>query len=716
MHIARRQFITASAAATGGLALGIAIPGTANAATSAAPSEVGIWVTIAPDDSVVVRIARSEMGQGTLTGLAQLVADELDANWTKVSAEYVTPEANLASKQAWGPMSTGGSQGIRGSVVYVRKGGAAARAMLIEAAAQQWKVPASECTASESVITHKSGKKLRYGEVAAAAAKLPVPTDVTVKDPKAWKIVGKGVKRLDTKEKLNGSLKYAIDVQLPGMLNAAIAQCPVFGGKLKSFNADKIKSMPGVRHVLRVDDVSVAVVADKFYQAKTALARLPIVWDEGPNAKVSSADIAELLKEGLTAEKAGIGQKVGDFDAAFTGAAKQVEAIYGTPFLNHATLEPMNCTAMVKDGKVEIWVGTQNGDASLAAAGEAAGAKLADVKVHKFHLGGGFGRRGQQDYTRQAVNIAKQIPGVPVKLIWTREEDMQHGYNRPITQARMRAGLDADGNIVALHARISGQSILASLIPTALRDGVDFLQFQGWSKEEFGYTTIPNILIDHAMRNTHVPVGFWRGVNVNQNTIYMECFIDELAHLTGKDPLAFRQKMLAKSPKHLAVMNAAAEKAGWGKPLPKGVFRGIAQNAGFGSYTAGVAEVSVSAKGDVKIHRIVAATDCGYAVNPDQIAAQVEGSFAYGLSAGLYSEITIDNGRIAETNFDSYPVLRMEDMPKVETVIVPSGGFWGGVGEPTIAVATPAVLNAIFAATGKRVRQLPLRYTDLKSA
>ena len=712
--LGRRHFLSAAAAVTGGLTMGIGLSDPAKAAT-ATPAEVGIWVTIGTDDSVTVRIARSEMGQGTLTGLAQLVADELDANWAKVTAEYVTPEANLARKQAWGTMSTGGSTGIRGSVAYVRKGGAAARAMLIEAAAQRWKVPASECTASDSVITHKSGKKLRYGEVAADAAKLPVPDDVVVKDPKAWKIIGKGVKRLDTREKLNGSLQFAIDVQLPGMLNATIAQCPVFGGKLKSFDAAKIKSMPGVRHVLQVDDVSVAVVADKFYQAKTALARLPIQWDEGPNAKISSADIADRLKEGLTADKAGIGQKIGDFEPAFAGAAKQVEAVYSTPFLNHAALEPMNCTAKVENGTVEIWVGTQNGGAALAAAAEAGGVPLANVKVHKHHLGGGFGRKGQQDATRQAVLLAKQLPGVPVKLIWTREEDMQHGFNRPVTMARMRAGLDRDGNVVALHARLSGQSILSYLFPAALKDGVDMVQFQSWNKDELGYNQIPNLLIDHAMRNTHVPVGFWRGVNANQNAVYMECFIDELAHAAGQEPLAFRRKLLAKAPKQLAVLNAAAAKIGWDKPAPKGVFRGICQNAAFGSYTAAAAEVSVSAAGELKIHRIVAATDCGYVVNPDQVAAQVEGSFAYGLSAGLYSEITIDNGRVAESNFDSYPVLRMNDMPKVETVLVPSGGFWGGVGEPTIAVCTPAVLNAIFAATGKRVRSLPLRYTDLKS-
>ncbi len=700
-----RRFFLASTAA-GAFSLGWKIP----AAQAATGAEVGIWAEIHADDTVIVRIARSEMGQGTLTGLAQLVADELDADWSKVRAEYVAPEVNNARKRVWGDMSTGGSRGIRASVDYVRAGGAAARAMLIQAAAQKWNVAAAECSASDSVVTHSlSGRRLRYGELAEAAAKLPVPEKPVLKTPAQWKIIGKGVKRLDTAEKLTGAQKYAIDVILPGMLNAAIAQSPVFGGKLVSFDAAKVAGMPGVRHVLAVDDNAVAVVADKWWQAKTALEALPVTWDEAGNGKLSSAEIARHLAGGLDAAEAGLGQKQGDLAAGLKAAAKTVTATYGTPFLAHATMEPMNCTAQFADGKVEIWVASQNGDASLAAAAEAGGVKLGDVKVNKLHLGGGFGRRGQQDYTRQAVLIAKQVPGRPIKLIWSREEDMQHDFFRPITQAKMTAGLDKDGNVTALHARLSGQSIVAYLSPSRLVNGVDPVAFQGWAADEFGYMAIPNLLIDHAMRNTNVPVGFWRGVNANQNTIYMECFIDELAHAAGRDPLAFRQALMAKNPKHLAVLNAVAEKAGWGKPLPAGVFRGIAQNYAYGSYVAAVAEVSVSAKGAVQVHRIVAATDPGYVVNPQQVAAQIEGSFAYGLSALFYGENTVENGRMVEGNFDSYQILRMAEMPKVESVIVPSGGFWGGVGEPTIAVAPPAVLNAIFAATGKRVRQMPLK-------
>ena len=714
IRLNRRQFVVSAAA--GGFSLGWKLPAArAQMGVPAAGSAVGIWAVIAPDDTTTIRIARSEMGQGTFTGLAQLVADELDADWSKVRAEYVSPEMNLANKRAWGDMSTGGSRGIRGSVDYVRQGGAAARAMLIAAAAKQWGVAAGECTAADSVITHTpTGRRLRYGEVAAAAAQVPVPANVPVKSPAQWKIIGKGVKRLDTAEKLTGKQVYAIDVILPDMLNAAIAQCPVFGGTLKSFDADKIKDMPGVRHVLRVEDNAVAVVADKWWQAKTALDALPIVWDEGANAQVTSASIDAFLKDGLTAAKAGVGFKKGDAPGALSQAAKTVEAVYAAPFLAHATMEPMNCTAKVSADGVEIWVPTQNGDASLAAAAEAGGVKLSNVKVHKLHLGGGFGRRGNQDYTRQAVLIAKQVPGRPVKLIWSREEDTQHDFFRPITQCKLSAGLDANGNVTGMHIRISGQSILAYLMPSRMDGGIDMIQFQGLGSDEFGYTTIPDILVDHAMRNTHVPVGFWRGVNANQNAIYLECFVDELAHAAGKDPLEFRRAMLNKSPKHLAVLNAVAAKADYGSKLPEGVYRGIAQFNAYGSYVAAVAEVSVSDKGELRIHRIVAATDCGYAVNPDQIAAQVEGSFVYGLSALLHSEITIDKGRVVEANFDSYPVLRMDEMPKVETIIVPSGGFWGGVGEPTISVAAPAVLNAVFAATGKRIRSFPLSHHDLR--
>ena len=722
--LGRRGFLGAASAAGGAFALGWSIPEAAAQAVaapltpvSAGGTPVGIWVVIKPDDTTIIRIARSEMGQGTLTGLAQLVADELGADWSRVTTEYVPPEANQASKRAWGDMLTGGSQGIRMSVDYVRQGGAAARTMLEQAAAQRWNVPAAECRGAGGAVTHAaSNRSLRYGALAEAAGRLPVPANVALKQPGDWTIIGKPLPRLDTVEKTNGSVLYAIDVKLPDMLNAAIAQSPVFGGKLGSFDAKAVTGMPGVRHVLAVGDNAVAVVADTWWQAKTALEKLPITWDEGANAAVDDKLIASRLAEGLAATEAAVGHKSGDAPGVLAKARKVVTATYGAPFLNHATLEPMNCTAQFKDGAIEVWVGTQNGDATLAAAAEAAGVGLDKVRVNKFLLGGGFGRRGQQDYTRQAVLLAKQVPGRPVKLIWSREEDMQHGFYRPITQCKLTASLDEQGNVEAMHVRISGQSIIAYLAPARIQNGLDMLQFQGLTPQEFGYSAIPNLLIDHAMRNTHVPAGFWRGVNHNQNAVYVESFIDELAHAAGKDPLAFRRTLLARSPKHLAVLNAVAEKAGWGTPLPDGVYRGICQNCGFGSYTAAVAEVSVSPKGELRVLRIVAATDPGYVVNPDQVTAQVEGSFVYGLSALLYSANTIEKGRVVEGNFDTYEVARMVDMPKVETVLVPSGGFWGGVGEPTIAVAAPAVLNAVFAATGKRVRTLPLKQHDLSRA
>ncbi|TCR67323.1 molybdopterin cofactor-binding domain-containing protein [Bosea sp. BK604] len=719
----RRAVLAGSAAAAGAFTFGFSIPFADEASAQGAGSvkEINAWVVVKPDDTVVIRIARSEMGQGTLTGLAQLVAEELNADWSKVTTEYPTPGENIVRKRVWGNFSTGGSRGIRESHEYVRKGGAAARTMLIQAAAAQWNVPAAECAAEKSVISHKSsGRSIRYGQVAEAASKLEAPKDVALKDPKDWTIAGKPLKRLDTVAKTNGSKVYGADLKMPGMLNAAIKDCPVFGGKVKSFEAAKVSSMPGVKHVLPVGETAVAVVAETWWQAKTALDALPIVWDEGEHAKVSSESLAEWLKEGLDAPQAVVGNQVGDVKGAIANAARVVEAVYAYPFQNHATMEPMNATALWTPERCEVWTPTQNGEAALAATAEASGLPLAKCEAYKIDLGGGFGRRGAvHDWVTQVVRIAKQVPGTPIKLLWSREEDMTHGRYHPLTQCKLTGALDKDGNLTGLHMRISGQSIVAGIFPQNIQNGRDPVVFQGLNapgpEASIGYG-IPNLLIDHAMRNPHVPPGFWRGVNLNQNTIYLECFMDELAHAAGKDPLEFRRALMKNHPKHLAVLNAAAEKAEWGKPLPAGVFRGICQTMGFGSYVAAVAEVSVSDDGKLKIHRIVAATDPGHAVNPAQIERQVEGSFVYGLSAALHGECTVKDGRIVEENFDTYTVMRLDEMPKVETVIVPSGGFWGGVGEPTIAVAAPAVFNAIFAATGKRVRTVPLAKTDLRKA
>ncbi len=716
-NLSRRKFIISSAAAGGGLTLGFHLPfgiGSAAAQSAADVTEINAWVVVKPDDTCVIRIARAEMGQGTLTGLAQLVAEELECDWKKVTTESITAGQNLARKRVWGDMSTAGSRGIRTSHDYVRRGGAAARMMLMQAAADQWKVPVAELQVANSVITHAaSSRSTTYGQVASAAAKLTAPDlkSIKLKDAKNWKIAGKPVRRLDTADKLNGQKVYAIDLKLPGMLNAAVRDCPVFGGKLASYDESKILAMPGVKRVIKVNDSTVAVVADTWWRAKKALDALPIVWDEGPNANVTSASIAEHLKSGLTSDDAFADINTGDAVKAIAGAAKKVEAVYSLPFVSHTTMETMNCTVKLTADRAEVWIPTQNPEASLAALSSASGLPLEKCEVYKHDLGGGFGRRiGNQDVVRQGVTIAKQFPGVPVKMIWSREEDQAHDFYRPIAQCRLAAGVDANGNLAGLLVRVSGQSINAFANPAAIKDGKDRRQLQGlWPQPgdaQIGYTH-PNLRTEYAMRNTHLPVGPWRGVNTNQNGIFLECFMDEVAKLAGKDPLEFRRALMAERPKHLGVLNAAAERAGWGKPLPPGVHRGIAQFMGYGSYSAAVAEVSVSAKGEVKVHRMVFALNCGNVVNPDQTTAQIEGSVAYGMTT-LHSEISVDAGKVVETNFHNYRVMKIAEMPKVETVLALTHDFWGGVGEPTICVVVPAIMNAIYAATGKPVRSLPL--------
>ena len=711
MNIDRRQFLKASLALGGAFSLEFSFPLAAKAATGKA-TEVNAWVVIHPDDRVVVRIARSEMGQGTYTALAQLVAEELDCDWAKVSSEFASPNEHVRRKRIWGSMSTGGSQGVRGSQDYVRKAGAAARLMLVNAAAARWKVAAAECRAERGVITHApSGRRLRYGEVAADAAKLEPPKEVVLRPAKDWKIAGKSVHRFDIPDKVMGKPVFGVDVALPGMLHASIAQCPVFGGKLRSVDATAALKMRGVKKLVREADF-VAVVADSWWRADQALQEVVIDWDVGANGKASTASIMAMLRAGLDDPGLPQARKTGDAAAALKSAAKVIEAEYSSPYLNHATLEPQTCTAWLKpEGFLEVWTSTQNGEASLATAAETAGLPQEKVEVHKMMLGGGFGRRGgQQDFVRQGVLVAMAMPGVPVKLMWSRAEDMQHGYYRPASVVRMKAGLDAQGRVTAMHSRIACPSILKVQVPQmALKDGIDFTAVRTLSDMPYA---IPHQQVDYAMLNGHVPVGFWRAPG-QQNSFYRECFIDELAAAAGKDPVAYRVGMLNPDDKNRLVLEAVVKAAGWGSPLPSGVHRGVAVADGFGSFAAMVAEVSVSARGEVKVLRIVVAIDSGHVVNPDTCRAQAEGNVIYGLGAILYQENTVKDGRIVEANFNKFPLPQMREMPKVETVLVPTGGFWGGHGEPAILPLAPAVCNAVFAATGKRVRSLPLKHHDL---
>jgi isoquinoline 1-oxidoreductase beta subunit len=728
----RRHFIVGSSAIATGLAIGfdLSFISAANAAmgtgttsmTPLATPEIGVWVVVKPNDDIVVRIVRSEMGQGTITGLAQMVAEELQCDWKKVSYEYPSPADSLKRKQAWGSYSTGGSRGIRTSEQYVRKGGAAARIMLVQAAANQWNVPAAECVAKDSVITHTpSGRKTTFGKVSVAASQLEVPKEVPLKDPKEWTLIGKSVNRIDgVADKVTGKQVYAIDLKMPGMLVATIQESPVFGGKVKSYDAAKASSMKGVKKVVQVGDSAVAVVAETFWQAKMGMDAVSIIWDNGANGDVSSASIKKMLEEGLTANDAFVGNSNGDASEAMSKASKTIEATYFYPFLNHATLEPQTATAKWTPDSCEAWVPTQDGEATLAAVIAASGLPAEKCNAYKVNLGGGFGRRGAfQDYTTQAVNIAKQMPGTPIKLIWTRSEDMTQGRYHPVMMCKMTASLDDKKNITGLNMRLSGQSILAAVRPAvvAANKGKDPLVFQGVDPTgEHGITySFPNLMIDHAMRNTHVPPGFWRGVNVNQNAVFMETFMDEMAEAAGMDAVEFRRKHMEKFPRAVAVLNAVADGIGWTKPAKPGVFRGLAQMRSFGSYVAAACELSVTNGNEVKIHRIVAATDPGYVVNPAQVARQVSGSFVYGLSALFEEEITIEKGAVVQKNFDTFNSIRLSQMPKVETIIIQGGGKeWGGVGEPTIAVAAPAVLNAIYRATGKRLRTVPLKNSGIK--
>jgi isoquinoline 1-oxidoreductase subunit beta len=714
----RRCFLRSVAATSGSLALGFDIPlsAPARASTGAAP-EITAWIVIDPDDTVTIRIAKSEMGQGVLTAHAMLVAEELACDWDKVRTEFPAPHENLARGRVWGDMSTGGSRSIRNSHEMLRRAGATAREMLIAAAATKWGVAAHECRAERSVITHAaSGRTIRYGAIAEAAARVPPPAQVTLKDAKDWTLIGRPMRSLEARDKVLGRTTYGIDVQLPGMLNAALIQCPVFKGTLKSVDDSKARAMPGVRKVVMLKD-AVAVVADTWWHAKRAADALTVAWDRGGNGAASSDTIASFVRGGLAAPEAGVGRKTGDVAQAFASAAKRVEAEYSVPFLAHATLEPQNCTAHVTGDRVEIWAPTQSGETALTVAAQAAGVPTRNVVVHRLMLGGGFGRRGVvQDFVRYAVLVAKEI-GAPVKTIWSREEDTRHDCYRPVAMSRMVAGLDASGALTAWHVRLAGHSILKTLTPLALNNRVD-THFQEGFLEDMPYD-VPHYLADYAMRNTHVPVGFWRCVNHTQNCFFRESFIDELAHAADADPYLYRRSLIRPhrhADKLRAVLDAAAERAHWGAPLPAGIHRGIALNEAYGTFIAAVCEASVDASGKARMHRIVVALDPGTVVNPMNVEAQVQSGVVFGLTAALYGEITIADGCVEQANFDDYPMLRMAEMPKVECVLVPSGGYFSGCGEQPVAIVAPAICNAIFAATGKRIRSLPLKNHDLRRA
>jgi isoquinoline 1-oxidoreductase beta subunit len=698
----RRSFLKQSAALGGAFVLGIQ----GNAALAAGAPEVTHWVVIQPDDTVIIRIARSELGQGSFTGLAQLVAEELECDWSKVRPEYADVNEHIRRNKIWKDMSTGGSRGIRDSHEYVRMGGAAARMMLIAAAAKQWNVPVVECRAENSVVIHSSGKRLRFGELAALASTMPVPEKPPLKNPKDWKIAGTSPARFDIPAKVNGSQVYASDVRLPGMLHASILQSPVFGGFLKSYDDSAAKAMSGVKHIVAGDDW-VAVLATNWWQANQALKTIKVEWENGGKDKVSSETIQAYLREGIAQPSAPVARKDGDIDKAFSAAHKVLEAEYTTGFVNHATMEPQNAAALYTTDKLEVWVGTQNGEASIAAAADASGLPLQKIYIHKMHAGGGFGRRGpHQDFTKQAVKIAMAVPGTPIRLQWSREEDIRQGRYRPVSLVKLRGALDKDGNWTGWQVRQSDQSIAITVYPHFVKDGIDQINTRVFRDNPY---TVPNFTNEYVMRELHVPPGFWRAVAHTNNPFYRECFIDELAHAAGKDPVAFRRPLL-QGKKDLAVLDAVAKAIGWEKPLPKGVHRGIAVVDSYGSYTAAAVELSVTKGKEIEVKRVAVAIDSGHVVHPDAVKAQIEGGVLWGLSAIMSEEITIEKGAVKQSNFHDYPLARISVKPEIIPVLVPTGDFWGGVGEPPIGGVMPALINALFSATGQRIRSLPLKH------
>jgi isoquinoline 1-oxidoreductase beta subunit len=717
MHqISRRQFIATSLTAAGGFALGIGTHGTAEAATlSVRPwsddlphaGEINAWVVVNPDDTVIIRYGRAEMGQGSFTTMPQILTEELECDWDLVRPEYASANRNFRDNKVYGSLATGGSRAVRETGEMVQQAGASARERLIAAAAKRWNVPPSDCTAAMSKVTHKpTGRTFRYGELAVEAAAIKLDKEPAIKKPDQFKFIGRRLTRLDVPLKINGTAKYGIDLDVPGMVHAAIIACPVFGGTVKSVDERPIAGRRGVMGVVKLTD-AVAVIADRHWRAQTALDMLRIEWEVGA---AGTTDSVQFRKDYIAAldQKGADARHDGNVDAAMPTAAKVIEATYDVPIIAHAPMEPLNATAHVQADRVDVWVGTQNADMALTFAAQASGMKPENVHIHNTFSGGGFGRRLRPDEVAQAVAVSKAI-GKPVKLIWTREEEIRQGRYRTQAAIRFKAGFASDGTPIALDMR----NAAGSANPQAVKDGLDAQTTQGLINTAY---RVPNYRVVSIIKNTHVPLGPWRAPGHSQNVFFMESFVDEMAYAAGKDPVALRREMLAHRPDFQRVLDVLVEKGDWGKPMPRGKGRGVAVHESYDSVVGMIAEVAV-ANGEVKVERVVIACDCGVVVNPRGVETQLEGGMIYGLSAALFGEITVKNGRVEQGNFDTYPVVRYKDAPKTEVYIVPTiGKKWGGIGEPGATMIQPAVTNAIFAATGKRLRTLPVRGQDLSGA
>ena len=688
----RRGFLAGAA----GLVLSFALPVKTKAqGRGAVQAKPNAYIHIAPDDSVTFTITKAEMGQGTVTSLAMLLGEELDCDWKKVRTQFAPVDP-----AAYGMQGVYGSASIRTTWTPLRQAGAAARAMLLQAAAQQWGVDAQQLRTENGFVIGPAGR-LSYGSLSEAASKLPVPSNVPTKDPSQYKLIGKPVKRLDTRDKVNGKAQFGIDTHLPGMQYAALARCPVFGGKVAGFDAAKAKAVPGVKQVVQVSN-GVAVIAENTWAAMQGRNALQIQWDEGPNAGQSSAKISQTFAD-LAQQPGAVAKKTGDAEQAIAAASRKFEAVYEAPYLSHAPMEPLNCTAVVRPDSCEVWASTQQQAGSRSSAATVTGLKPEQVKVNTLYMGGGFGRRSNVDYVGETVEIAKAVPGVPVKLTWSREDDMQHDFYRPASYVKFGGALDSEGWPLALTARVACPTFFP---PRG--NGVDGAAVEGIHDLAYDF---PHMLVDFRRADVGIPTFYWRAVGYTQNTFFSESFLDELAVAGGKDPVEVRRRLLAKSPRLLAVLDRAADAAGWGKP-PAGRFQGVALVNNIGSFTAQVAEVSV-AKGKLRLHRVVCAVDCGHVVNPAIIKQQIESGIVYGLSAALKGAITIDRGRVQQGNFDTYNVVRIDEMPRVDVHIVATDNPPGGIGEAAVPPIAPAVCNAIFKATGKRIRQLPVRAADL---